>query len=143
LFHAYHISQSYCGEEQVWQRLWAEGLASHVSKVLNPQANEQEMLLDFPAGSANLVRGQIYASLTHLEQVLDSSDSQQQANLFNMNGSSEGGLQPRRGYLLGYQVAQELGKTRGLSELAKLSCTAVRPLIGSAISTLKARAQRP
>lgn len=143
LFHAYHGSLFNCGEELVWQRLWAEGLATHVSKVLNPQANEQEMLLDFPAGSANLVQGQIYVSLTHLEQVLDSTDSQQQANLFNMNGRSEDGLQPRRGYFLGYQIAQELGKTRSLSEMAKLSCTAVRPLIGSAITTLKARAQRP
>lgn len=141
LFHIYHSAQSHCGEERLWQRLWTEGLASHVSKVLNPQATDQEMLLDFPPGSANLVRGRMYASLAQLERVLDSTDEQQHANLFQMDGRSEGGLPPRRGYFLGYQIAQELGKTRSPSELAKLSCTEVRPLIGSAISALKARAQ--
>lgn len=33
----------------MWQPLWREGLATYVSKVMNPDATESEMLLDFPA----------------------------------------------------------------------------------------------
>lgn len=80
------------------------------------------MLLDLPKGSANRVRARIYASLAQLEQVLDSSDRQQYANLFQMDGRSDDGLQPRRGYMLGYLIAQELGKSR----LLMFNCTCRR-----------------
>jgi hypothetical protein len=140
LFHIYHSAQMPdCADTGLWRGLWKEGLATYVSKVLNPRATDQEMLLDFPAGSADRIRGQLHASFAQLEQVLDSTDPQQRANLFQMNGRSEGGLQPRRGYLLGYLIAEELGKTRSPAQLAKLSCTDARQQIGAAVSTLKLR----
>jgi hypothetical protein len=138
LFHIYHAAQMPdCADTGLWRVLWLEGLATYVSKKLNPLATDQEMLLDFPAGSAERIRGQLYASFAQLEQVLDSTDPQQHANLFRLNGRSEGGLQPRRGYLLGYLVAEELGKTRSPAQLARLSCTDARQQIGAAVSALK------
>jgi hypothetical protein len=140
LFHIYHVAQMPdCGDTGLWHRLWMEGLATYVSKVMNPGATDQDMLLDFPAGSADRIRGQLYASFAQLEQVLDSTDPQQRANLLQMNGRSEGGLQPRRGYFLGYLIAEELGKTRSPAQLAKLSCTDARQQIGAAVRTLKLR----
>lgn len=142
LFHIHHAAQAAdCNDDKLPDRLWSEGLATYVSKVMNPRASDQEMLLDLPKGSANLIRGRMYASLAQLEQVLDSGDRQQFASLFQMDGRSEGGLPPRRGYMLGYLIAQELGKSRSPAQLAKLSCAEARPLMAAAIKTLKAQAQ--
>lgn len=141
LFHVHHQAQAPdCDDSVLWQRLWTEGLATYVSKVLNPQATDREMLLDLPDGSAARVRGRLYASLSQLEQVLDSGDEKQLGSLFHMNGASVDGLPPRRGYMLGYLVAQEIGKTRTPSQLASLSCTQARPLIKAAIGELKRQA---
>jgi hypothetical protein len=140
LFHIYHAAPvADCGDTGLWHRLWREGLATYVSKVMNPGATDQEMLLDFPAGSADRIRGQLPASFAQLEQVLDSTDPQQRANLFQMDGRSEGGLQHRRGYFFGYLVAEELGKTRSPAQLARLSCTDARQQIGAAVKALKLR----
>jgi hypothetical protein len=140
LFHVHHSAQAPdCDDSVLWQRLWLEGLATHVSKVLNPEASDQEMLIDFPKGSAALIRGRIYANLAQLEQVFDSDDQQQLASLFHMNGPSVDGLPPRRGYMLGYLVAQEMGKTRSLAQLAKLSCADAKPQIRATIHALKMR----
>ncbi len=43
-----------CPQPGMWQPLWQDGLAVHVSKMLNPRATDKEMLLDFPAGSLAL-----------------------------------------------------------------------------------------
>ncbi|KQV90096.1 hypothetical protein ASD15_25835 [Massilia sp. Root351] len=138
LFHIHHAAQAVnCDDDRLADRLWTEGLATYMSKVMNPQASDQEMLLDLPKGSADLVRSRIYASLAQLEQVLDSGDRQQFASLFLMDGRSEGGLPPRRGYMLGYLIAQELGKSRSPAQLAKLSCAEARPLMAAAIRSLQ------
>ncbi|KQW90025.1 hypothetical protein ASC94_19950 [Massilia sp. Root418] len=144
LFHTYHYKQAPdCDDSVLWQRLWIEGLATYVSKVLNPQANDQELLIDFPKGSAARIRGQIYANMAQLERVFDSPDEVQLGSLFYMNGASVDGLPPRRGYMLGYLVAEELGKTRSPAQLANLSCTEARPLITAAIHTLKQQSSSP
>ena len=142
LFHTHHnVQAADCDDSVLWQRLWIEGLATYVSKVLNPQASDQELLIDFPKGSAERVRGGIYANMAQLEQVLDSPDEHQLASLFYMNGASVDGLPPRRGYMLGYLIAEEMGKSRTPTQLAKLSCADAKLHIRAAIATLKQRAQ--
>jgi hypothetical protein len=41
--------------------------------------------------------------------------------------------------MLGYLVAQEMGKTRSPAQLAKLSCADAKPLIRATIYALKMR----
>ncbi len=143
LFHTHHfVAMGQCEGQGMWLPLWHEGLATYVSKVLNPQANDKELLLDFPAGSLPLTRARLYDSFAHMESVLDNTDyAKLYSPLFNAK-QDETGLAPRRGYYLGYLVAAEIGKTRDLRTLASLDCRQARALVGAAVAKLK-EASRP
>jgi hypothetical protein len=138
LFHLYHSQvMTGCGDAGIWRSLWAEGLAVHVAKVLNPEANEQELSLDIPDGMAAQTRAMLPEALDQLESVLDSTDDKAYAGLFFRRGEA-GKLPKRRGYYLGYLVAQQAGKTREIRELAKLNCGQVKELIFSTVHKLRA-----
>jgi hypothetical protein len=46
---------------------------------------------------------------------------------------------PRAGYYLGYRLAQELGKTRSLTELAQPKPNEILPLLRKTIETVRQR----
>lgn len=139
LFHTYHKAMlGDCEDERIWSYLWREGLATYVAKVLNPGANDRELLLDFPEGMAVRTRANLAASLKQLEQVLDSEDSAMGAELFQVRADAVTGLPIRRGYYLGYLVAQEAATSRSVGELAKLDCRTARETVFSAIQALRA-----
>ncbi|MEL1264707.1 hypothetical protein [Pseudoxanthomonas putridarboris] len=134
LFHTYH--QQRLGDcEPVWCVLWIEGLAVHVAQRLNPDASEPELLLDFPAGMAAATRAVLVPSLEHLKTVLDSEDDATMNALFS-SGTDATGLPSRRGYYLGWLIAQRIGNDRDLAELANLPRERVRPLLEAAIDDL-------
>jgi hypothetical protein len=140
LFHVYHrpLMQE-CEDAGIWAHLWKEGLAVHVSKVLNPDADEQELLLDVPNHMAAQTRAVLPAALAQLESVLDNTDDETYASLFYGSGNA-GTLPKRRGYYLGYLVAQDAGKTRDLRELARLSCAQVKELVHATVGRLRTHA---
>jgi hypothetical protein len=141
LFHTYHDnSMDACDSEEtpIWKALWQEGLATYVSKTMNPGANDVELLLDFPGGMAQRTRKVLPASFAHLEKVLDKTDHPIYAGLFN-GKQDETGLPPRRGYYLGYLVAEEAASKRDVRELAKLDCRKVRELVVATVHELSAR----
>lgn len=141
LFHIHHDARApECEGQGMWQPLWREGLATYVSQVLNPNASESEMLLTFPEGSLPKLKATLYASLAHLETVLDNPDDAQYAPLFMMKQDSTG-LAPRRGYYMGYLVARDIGKTRDVKTLANLDCKQARPLVIETVRKLKQAAQ--
>jgi hypothetical protein len=136
LFHHYHFARiGDCGDTGIWSSLWIEGLATYVSKVMNPRANDRELLLASPDDMATRTRAVLPAALAQLEDALDKNDEQTYANLFLMRGSDT--LPRRRGYYLGYLVAQEAGKTHDLRELADMKCDAVRTLVVSTVHKLR------
>lgn len=143
LFHIHHeAAMTACDGQGMWLPLWQEGLATYVSKALNPQATEEEMLLEFPAGSLPLTKARLYDSFAHLDTVLDNTDyAKQYPPLFN-SAKDDTGLAPRRGYYLGYLVAAEIGKTRDLQTLASLSCDDAKQLVRMTVAKLK-QANRP
>jgi hypothetical protein len=137
LFHLYHLQVAPdCGDAGIWHNLWTEGLAVHVSKVLNPDASEKEMLLDVPEGMAAQTRAMLPEALVQLESVLDKTDPATYAGLFSRRGES-GTLPKRRGYYLGYLVAQEAGRTRDIRELARLDCGQAKAIVFSAVHKLR------
>jgi hypothetical protein len=86
LFHTYHepVLEACEGDDApIWVSLWTEGLATYVSKAMNPQANDVELLLDFPSGMAERTRKVLPASFAHLEKVLDKTDRSIYVGLFN------------------------------------------------------------
>lgn len=140
LFHIHHRNaMGDCGDAGIWANLWSEGLAVHVSKVLNPDANEQELLLEVPNHMAAQTRAVLPAALAQLEDVLDKTDERTYAGLFYGSGDA-GNLPKRRGYYLGYLVAQEAGKRRSIQELARLSCGQVKELVHATVHELRVAA---
>lgn len=141
LFHTYHekVMEACDGDVvPVWAGLWMEGLAVYVSKVLNPTANDEELELDFPRGSAAPTRQSARAGMAQLETVLESSDPKVIGALFS-TGKDDTGLPPRRGYYLGYLVAQEAGKQHSMQELATLDFEGAHALVVSTIHALNAK----
>lgn len=135
LFHIMHQQKFSCETSPVWAALWGEGLAVYVSEVMNPGANEKELLLDFPIGMAKQTRAQLPQSWAHALSVLDSTDEKVAVEMFTM--SAKGAKLPvRRGYYLGYLVAKEAGKTRGLDELAALDCKQAGALVRATVRKL-------
>lgn len=137
LFHTYQ-GQYFSDCDEIWCALWTEGLAVYVSAQLNPEAGDPELLLEIPDDMGETTRVRLGEALAHLETVLTSTDEDVYSALFNFK-QDETGLPRRRGYLLGYVVAEEVGRGRSLEELAKLSNEEARPLIFDAVGALRAR----
>lgn len=138
LFHVHHI-KSFPECEEVWCALWTEGLAVYVASKLNPGAGPGSLLLEFPEPIIPATEAQLGAALTDLRARLSSTDGKDLGRLFSTS-EDPSGLPVRRGYYLGFLVAEELGRTRDLPALARLSHEEARPLIDAALDTLIARA---
>jgi len=134
LFHDYQAL--HCDGGPVWAGLWEEGLATYVSKRLNPTATDAELLLDLPHNMVPDTRRQMRRALDDLHAKLDSTDGEAVAGMFQRRGDDTG-LPARRAYYLGYLVAEEVGKTMSMREMAKLDCAAVHKVVVAAIERLR------
>ncbi len=140
LFHVHH-SAFFDECDAMWCALWAEGLAVHVASTLNPDAGDSELLLQSPNGMAEATNAHLAESLAHLETALFRTGEDDYSALFNAADDGTG-LPPRRGYYLGFLVAQEVGADRDLAALARLSNDDVLPLVEKAVADLLARAPK-
>ncbi|WP_448569742.1 hypothetical protein [Thalassotalea ganghwensis] len=135
LFHVYHEKFFECGDA-LWCSLWSEGLATYVSHQLNTAASEDELMLNIPNGLAADTKANLLLALSDLKAKLFSTDEEHYKAYFNFK-ADETGLPPRRGYYLGYLIAQELGKKYSLQALAKMNAKQLRPIIIKAIDLLQ------
>ena len=104
-----------CG--QVWCVLWAEGLATYAAKVMNPGADDRQLLLTSPAPIRAAVDATWPKAACFARAKLDSEVDVD--TLFT--GGPEGGDFPRRfGYYVGLRVAEELGGEYSLAQLASM-----------------------
>lgn len=142
LFHVYHQALFQCGSDGVWTSLWKEGLAVYVSHGLTPKANASELLLDFPKGMPRATEQNLPAAWSQLEQVLDNTTAEMHSQLFS-TAQKDSDLPARRGYYLGYLIAQEAGKTRDLNSLAHLGCGQVESLVKAIVRRKVNGAQAP
>lgn len=141
LFHTYHDkAMAGCNgdEEPMWASLWQEGLATYVSKAMNPEANDSELLLTFPDNMAERTRKVLPAAFADLEKVLDTRDTSVYRKLFTTSGKATGELPARRGYYLGYLVAREAARERSVQALAKLDCQGAHALVTATVAKLRA-----
>jgi len=120
LFHVYHFQVNplpgNIDDVALYRLVWQEGLATYVSKQLNPDASLADVLLDprlaqegpryIPVVARDLV--------TQLESVDDATTAMY---LSNWRG---GQIPARMGYLIGYEIARKLAATRSVRELARL-----------------------
>lgn len=139
LFHIYHGPRlGPCAE--TWCSLWREGLAVYVSSKLDPNANEDELLLTLPDNMAAATRAKLLSSLLALRPVLMTKDPATYADLFQFGGRNVSDLPQRRGYYLGFLIAQELGQKYDLHTLANMPAAQAQPLIAKAVDQLIAKA---
>lgn len=134
LFHDYQAMG--CAARQVWTSLWEEGLATYVSRRMNPGASNAELLLDIPKNLVADTQAQLGAAFEDLHAKLESSDPAAIRSLFQ-GRRTVSGLPVRRGYYLGYLVAEDIGKTMGMRQMAKLDCASARPVVLAAVERLR------
>jgi hypothetical protein len=138
LFHIFHGARfRECGA--IWCGLWSEGLATYAASVLNPEANDAELLLSIPEPIRPALEAHRGEAICAVLDRLDSTASKDAAALFSFERLSEN-LPPRFGYLVGAWVAQDLGRTRSLTQLAEMNGPELRDAIEG---SLRERAECP
>lgn len=136
LFHLMH-SRTFPECDMVWCSLWSEGLAVHVSAKLNPAADEDALMLTIPAPLGPAVKANMAEAVCAVVARMDSEEGKDYAPLFMGGGEPLSANLPRRfGYYVGYLVAQDLGRTRSLKELAALTPAQARPLIDQSLASM-------
>lgn len=131
LFHLHHDAVIPSSPSRLYWAVWKEGLATYVSRRLNPDVDETQVccLPDVPAVTAALP--------ALIPEVLARLDSEREADYarYLLGGATD--IPARSGYYLGYRVAAQLGETLSLAELARLPPEAVRPMLESGLRTLR------
>lgn len=121
LFHVYHGEALAEDPETFGWALWAEGLATYVSRRLNPKVPEQQICCMPQIAEAALPR-----LAGEAQSLLDSEKREDYARYFL--GGAVLDIPSRSGYYLGYRIASEAGRTRSLEELAAMTPAQVRAL---------------
>lgn len=121
LFHIYHretLGTAYPAGERfsvLWS-MWSEGLATYISRQLNPKLSLQQALV-FPADLVDRMRSpgvRQHAARLMLTD-LDTSNP-----VWFDTTRAIAGLPPRAGYYMGYDLAASLGRRYSLDQLAHL-----------------------
>lgn len=138
LFHVEHGKHfSECPE--VWCALWAEGLATYAAKVMNPGADDQQLLLTTPEPIRASVDATWPATACFARAKLDSSATKDMEALFQ-GGSDTREYPSRFGYYVGLRVAEESGGRYKLAELARMPPERAKAVLNEAIDRLIAKA---
>ena len=128
LFHIYHAQALGVhpeDDDRTWWAMWAEGLATYVSRQMNLPQTEQQVLW-IPSDLVAQMEKPGVMKETAKEMLAD-FDTENYRNWFAA-GHSAPNLPARAGYFMGLRMAEELGRTRTLQELAHLTPEEVRPL---------------
>jgi hypothetical protein len=132
LFHVHHSNLLPGASDAFYWAMWREGLATLVSRKLNPTLPEAQVCCLPPVEG---VRAALSKLIPEAIGLLDSTRREDYARYFL--GGATLDIPSRSGYYLGYQVALELAQGRSLAELARLKPGAVRPLLEQTLRRLK------
>lgn len=138
MFHRYHFAMAGFSDDDsasqpLWRTLWAEGLATYASAVMNPTR---------PLSDAWLLPADLDAQVQLLLGVLartmvaqfESVDPATFRALFTWHTPVPGEPPPRAGYYVGYRVAAELAKMGSLRELAHWDAERVKAEMGRVLA---------
>lgn len=133
LFHLYH-TQYFPGCDALWCGLWEEGLAVYVASRMNPGATDRQLLLTIPVPIRAAVDPHLAEAMCGLREKLDATATDDMAPFFFMR-AEKGKFPARYGYYLGLLLAQKIGETMPLAQMAKLPPAKVRPLLDRALAS--------
>jgi hypothetical protein len=139
LFHQYHyqIAPEISTNQAAWAYLWEEGLATYVSLQMSPGCTIDQALLISPRLS-ELAKPHLRELAQRFLDKSDSTDSTAYFDLFSLDKVPPG-LPALSGYYLGFRVAELLGATRSLTELAHLRGPELKPAVLEALTELRNR----
>jgi len=124
--------------EQVWCLLWAEGLATYAAKVMNPGADDQQLLLTSPKPIRADVDANWFAALCYTRSRLFSAESADLESLF-VGGAGGKQFPERFGYYVGLRVIEELGGKYSLVKLARMPSAKAKSVLVQGIDGLVAK----
>ncbi|HZY62178.1 MAG TPA: hypothetical protein VFE38_06585 [Edaphobacter sp.] len=144
LFHRYHFQVAGFSDDKgahdiLWRTLWAEGLATYVSKALNPGVSMQDALI-LPKDLEQRARPQLPALIAKLTPQLDRVDPQTFSVYFGYH-PSETVIPSRVGYYIGALAAERLAGQYSLFALAHLQAATVRAKLPQALAEVARAAQ--
>jgi hypothetical protein len=136
IFHLYHVDRMritpeyYESEARFTLPLWIEGLGTHVSQVLNPDAPSEDILMQRDLASldaantdgSRLIRALSWEYLKLADRKLGQTDpSYRRRRAWFGSSSVHSELPQRIGYLLGFRVARHLATYYSLDEMISWS----------------------
>ncbi|WP_353205133.1 hypothetical protein [Sphingomonas sp.] len=133
LFHIYH-ARFFPDCAAIWCSLWQEGLAVHVAARMNPGANDRQLELTEPRPIRAELAGRIPQAMCFVRKRLDSTRDRDYAALF-LGSGKRGKFPPRFGYLVGAMLAERIGATLTLEEMAKLPPDAVKLRLAAVLAS--------
>src|SRR6267143_2027010 len=144
LFHLYHDQfhpewhdkNRAKGEIPLYWLTWSEGLATYVSKVLNPKASTDEILL--PDELIRDTEKQMPRLASELRENLDSTSTDIFMNFLSASPKRKD-IPARCGYYIGMLVARELNRKHSLRELVRLRDQQLRKEIEIALIKIESR----
>jgi hypothetical protein len=136
LFHVHHGLLHPDAPETLGWNLWEEGLATYVSDVLNPGATHDEISVsdDLIYRATPMIPELSRKLLAHLD---DPAEGDLYGSFF-LGPLDRTDVPARNGYLIGWRIAQELGRTRSLAELARLTPAQARSEVARVLKTFAA-----
>ncbi len=122
LFHRYHFTASGFSDDDsasqpLWRTLWAEGLATYASAVMNPSHPLSDAWIT-PKDLDAQVKPLMPLLARTIREQFDSVDPATFRVLFTLHKPVPGEPTPRAGYYVGYRVAEELAKKASVKEMA-------------------------
>lgn len=138
LFHRYHHSFFAFEperDEPMWVRLWAEGMATYVSRSLNPSASNWELLWMTDEKVA-LLQGNLSQFSASFLRSFNSTSKADADNYFNLDDSNDPRIPGHTGYYLGMRLAELLNRQYSLKTMAHWDRAEAEPHIHQALEQL-------
>jgi hypothetical protein len=141
LFHRYqhpYFAFEPGNDEPLWTRLWAEGMATYVSRRLNPSASNTDTLWISDADVQKMDDRKAAIAADFLAH-FDSTSKVEAALYFLDDESKDANIPARAGYWLGLRVAEELGRQYPLGTMAHWNREQAEAPIRKVLETLETK----
>jgi len=141
LFHVFHESLHPDAPETIAWSLWEEGLATYVSAALNPGASHEE--ISVPDDLIRRATPMIPELSSRLLQHLDARPGGEVYGSFFLGPPDRTDVPARNGYLIGWRIAESLGRTRSLHTLARMTPAEARTHVERALREMAGQVPMP